>query len=336
MWAKHKQTGFTIVELLIVIVVIGILAAISIVAYNGIQNRAVVASLSSDLDNANKLLRLDQVSGSAFPSTLALANSGRGIPASSGTTYSYSVSNTTSPQTFCLTATNGTQIYNITQEGGLSSGICPILNLDAGINSSYSGIGTTWTDLSGSGNNGTLLNGVTFVNSNSGSLNFNGINSYVAVASTAALNFSTNGNFTISVWINPATIASSWRRGIIMQESYLTSGYRFGINGSGAPMFWTDQSGGTLSFSSSQTLVANQWAQVVATYNNQQAYIYVNGIQKGSSTGTYIAGSSNVCIGCNVSEPYSGLLSNVRFYSRALTASEVQQSFNDLRGRYGL
>ena len=45
---KNKQTGFTIVELLIVIVVIGILAAITIVAYNGIQNRAKLATYQSD------------------------------------------------------------------------------------------------------------------------------------------------------------------------------------------------------------------------------------------------------------------------------------------------
>ncbi len=47
-WAK-KQTGFTIVELLIVIVVIAILAAITVVAYNGIQNRAYDTTVQSDL-----------------------------------------------------------------------------------------------------------------------------------------------------------------------------------------------------------------------------------------------------------------------------------------------
>jgi prepilin-type N-terminal cleavage/methylation domain-containing protein len=49
MKTRRDQTGFTIVELLIVIVVIGILAAITIVAYNGIQTRARTAEKVSDL-----------------------------------------------------------------------------------------------------------------------------------------------------------------------------------------------------------------------------------------------------------------------------------------------
>ena len=58
-WAK--QTGFTIVELLIVIVVIAILAAITIVAYNGIQQRAKEAEILTDLSYFSKKIELDQI-----------------------------------------------------------------------------------------------------------------------------------------------------------------------------------------------------------------------------------------------------------------------------------
>jgi prepilin-type N-terminal cleavage/methylation domain-containing protein len=58
MWAKHKNSGFTIVELLIVIVIIAILAAITIVAYNGIQNRAKASAVASDFKKIEKGLRL--------------------------------------------------------------------------------------------------------------------------------------------------------------------------------------------------------------------------------------------------------------------------------------
>ena len=56
MWAKQKQSGFTIVELLIVIVVIAILAAITIVAYNGIQRRARDSKRLADSANILKSL----------------------------------------------------------------------------------------------------------------------------------------------------------------------------------------------------------------------------------------------------------------------------------------
>jgi type IV pilus assembly protein PilA len=60
-----KNKGFTIVELLIVIVVIGILAAITIVAYNGIRTRARTATILSDLNGSVKTLELANVTGGA-------------------------------------------------------------------------------------------------------------------------------------------------------------------------------------------------------------------------------------------------------------------------------
>ena len=63
---KLRRSGFTIVELLIVIVVIGILAAISIVAYNGIQNRANDTAVQSDLSNMARKIHLDAADRGEF------------------------------------------------------------------------------------------------------------------------------------------------------------------------------------------------------------------------------------------------------------------------------
>ena len=58
---KKTTSGFTIVELLIVIVVIAILAAITVVAYNGVQNRAYDSSIQNDLTNIAKQLELAKI-----------------------------------------------------------------------------------------------------------------------------------------------------------------------------------------------------------------------------------------------------------------------------------
>ncbi|MEI6850770.1 MAG: fibronectin type III domain-containing protein [Candidatus Saccharibacteria bacterium] len=64
---KNKRSAFTIVELLVVIVVIGILAAITIVGYTGVSKKAIAASQQSDLNNASKKLEMYKVDNSTYP-----------------------------------------------------------------------------------------------------------------------------------------------------------------------------------------------------------------------------------------------------------------------------
>src|SRR5680860_1634600 len=119
-----KNRGFTIVELLVVIVVIGILAAITIVSYTGVSQKATVVSLISDLDNASKQLKLYQTLYDSYPTTLdadkcptAPVNDTKYCLKSSPNetlTYTITPSVSTSPQAFRLVATNGTTSYAVT------------------------------------------------------------------------------------------------------------------------------------------------------------------------------------------------------------------------------
>lgn len=130
MWSKiQKQSdnpkpsiGFTIVELLIVIVVIGILAAITIVAYNGIQSRAQTALLQSSLDGASKLMQIAYTTTGTYPTTIP---SGLHMSAQTG----LSLSATGNPATFCVNSqlNNGgalTQMYYDSSSGQSQTGVC--------------------------------------------------------------------------------------------------------------------------------------------------------------------------------------------------------------------
>jgi len=115
----NPQKAFTIVELLVVIVVIGILAAITIVSYTGINNQAIVASIKSDLATSSKLLKLFQVDNGNYPTTVS-TNCDAQPDTTTNKCIKLSPNNIveeyTRPtsQTFSLVIRNGTNIYEIT------------------------------------------------------------------------------------------------------------------------------------------------------------------------------------------------------------------------------
>jgi uncharacterized protein (TIGR02145 family)/prepilin-type N-terminal cleavage/methylation domain-containing protein len=118
--------GFTIVELLVVIVVIGILAALTIVAYTGISGKANIASLQSDLSNAKKQLALYNVEHSVFPTSLtAVGNKycptgddNYCFKASTGNTFTYTSISPYSTFSLTNTNTNSNTIYTVTNDSG--------------------------------------------------------------------------------------------------------------------------------------------------------------------------------------------------------------------------
>jgi type IV pilus assembly protein PilA len=73
---KIKQSGFTIVELLIVIVVIAILAAISIVAYNGIQQRGSASAVAANINTVDKIAEAFNSDAGRYPGSLTEFQSG--------------------------------------------------------------------------------------------------------------------------------------------------------------------------------------------------------------------------------------------------------------------
>jgi len=74
---------------------------------------------------------MDRVNSGNFPATLGDANSGQGLKASPGTTYRYTVNNSANPQTFCLSATNGSSFYSVTENSTASEGSCVNVALGA-------------------------------------------------------------------------------------------------------------------------------------------------------------------------------------------------------------
>ena len=219
-----------------------------------------------------------------------------------------------------------------------------ILALDAANKNSYRGTGTTWTDLSGTGKNLTLINGPTFSDGNMGSIVFDGTNDYAVVNPVSAFNI-----YCISMWFKPTTIINSVSayKPLIHFKSSTSKYISFGdtTNRVANEYITIVQEPGDkrTAVNDGGSLSAGVWYNIVFNYESSQYNIYINNTLKsttiGSSTGNVPLITDPDFIYLNSYEGTSGYLdsslSMCMIYNRALTAAEMLQNYNATRVRFG-
>jgi hypothetical protein len=266
---------------------------------------------------------------------------------------------------------NTLDTYRYNNDGIVTNGL--VLNLDAAY---YDG-GTTWTDLSGLSNNGTLVNGVGYDSANGGSLSFDGVDDYINFGDIFNDVFAgVDKKFAISSWVNYNTLKPTGN--VILSKSgditfdenerqiYLSvrnPSNDYGsfelefltyFNPAGAPFQPGSNYAGYRTVNAN--IQTNQYYNFVVSYDGSiddsgRYSLFVNGIQY-NVTPTITAGgleniqpgNARMSIGAVIgvkdeNSPYGlldGKIPQVSVYNRVLTASEVQQNFNTLRGRFGI
>lgn len=206
-----------------------------------------------------------------------------------------------------------------------------VLYLDAANTKSYPGTGTVWSDLSGNGNTGTLVNGPTYSSANGGSIVFDGTNDTVNCGNAASLQITVG---TISAWIN-ATSDNSGYNGIITKQNAwglfvkdnILISYDWGNS--------SDRSTGVTVGNSTWKYIVMSFTETIGTPSNN-AIIYVNGSAVLTTTVKNVNQSAQVTTDGNASQCMSGNISQIAIYNRVLSSTEVTQNFNALRGRFGL
>jgi len=225
-----------------------------------------------------------------------------------------------------------------------------VLLLDAANTKSYPGSGTVWTDLSRSGNNGTLTNSPTFNSSNGGNIIFDGINEYGSIPATNSTKF--NGtDYSIACWVKVSSIHVSQYSGIFGRFSSAVSttynGYFLeAANNTGSDKFAivvaNNNSFGRV-FSDS-TIVFNKWYYLLATSTSNVVRLYIDGLVQSTTLNFTTATIDNYPIMLGKYYTFAeyntfflpGSIGQCSIYNKSLSASEVLQNYNASKSRFGL
>lgn len=227
-----------------------------------------------------------------------------------------------------------------------------VLCMDAANIKSYPGSGTTWTDLSSKKISGTLTNGPTFSSNNGGYFIFDGVNDHVNLGSSNAITGDNLTTITLDVWVNYSSTSGDRLIAIQRGSGGLNSSLAAmqvnlnqTVNTAGYLQFVTRNSTNTnvdyLAVNNNYHLVG-KFQNFVATITGTSSALYVNGALATSSTVSGLPSVTNntdpalLGIQPGLTNPLNGSIAVAKVYNRALTALEVLQNFNALRGRFGI
>lgn len=313
------RRGFTVVELLIVIVVIGILATLTIIAYSNVQNNARLATVRSDLEQSFKALDTFKLrsSNQQYPASQAIAEASAGLKVSAGNTVTYSpITLASVVKGYCATITNAalgrdyfvTSANNTPTPGNCSGmiGWWPFNNNVEDL-SGYGAVSTNngatlATGQNGQANGAFSFSGSTWIDATSQAQTFN------SFSTTAWFQTTTTGDRKI------VSLGSNWNPiQVFSADNYRTCILSCTAGGSGA--------------------TNGSWHFVVVTGDATNVNTYVDGAATPVISTAASASSSNGAIrfGRDISTGsfyYAGLIDDVRLYSRALSVSEMQALYS--------
>jgi hypothetical protein len=215
------------------------------------------------------------------------------------------------------------------------------LALDAGNLVSYSGASTTVYDMTSNANNGTLTNGPIFSLNRGGTFTFDGADDRISLPNVAALRPSA---FTATAWVN--CVAADGNQKTIFSSYYQVpvAGFAFqlwnGSNGNNKVRFFVGNNNTYQDYTGSLNVPVNTWNHITVSYDGTSTMrIYVNGVADSTASWSggcvYNASNNLVQVGSVINSGYfPGSISNLQFYNRTLSATEVVQNYNVYRNKF--
>ena len=203
-----------------------------------------------------------------------------------------------------------------------------VLYLDAANQQSYISGSTTWQDLSGNNNSGSLVNGPTFSTDGGGSIVFDGTNQRINSTSFSV------PFLTLSTWVFRTSTVNS--QGICRKQNGWAVSQAFGVLQVAPGTSWQF-------YNTGYVIPLNTWVNITYRYigngSNSQS-VFINGVliwTNSNGTGSLPTNSNQVRIGFDDNNWWwGGRISQTQIYNRALSQAEITQNYNATKTRFGL